>query len=81
MTAIGRVTHQLRWAVNGNTALNANGFAEFTADAFFLIHNSDFEKLRVIRARLHGNTVKGANIHTEFASRTGFGIHFGFRNS
>jgi len=73
-------THQFRWAVDGNAALDTNSLAKLTADAFFLVDSGDLEEFGVVGTGLHGDTVEGANVHAEFAGGTGFGVDFGFRN-
>lgn len=78
--AVWLEAHIFGWAVNRDTALDADRFAQFTADAFFLVDDGDLEKFGMIRAGLHGNTIEGTDINAELAGRAGFRVDFSFRN-
>jgi hypothetical protein len=72
------MSHQFRGALDGNTALDANSLAQFTAHAFFLVDHRDLEEFRMIGAGLHGNTIERTDIHAELAGRASDRVHFGF---
>jgi len=80
MIAVRHIAHQFSGAVNRNTAFDTNCFTKLTTHTFFLINNGNFKELGVIRTGLHGNTIKGTNIHAKLAGRTGFRIDFRFGN-